>query len=89
MSTASRAITMTATRLTSKSSFLIKTAIQPSVPPSASEPTSPIKIVAGWQLNHRNPKLAPMIAEQMMANSPAPETCGINKYSLNVTWPVI
>ena len=36
-------------------------AMTASVAPSASEPESPMKIWAGWTLNHRNPSSAPMI----------------------------
>src|SRR6185436_11182667 len=42
---------------------------------------------AGWQLNHRNPKPAPIIAAQKTVNSPAPTTCGICKYSAALAWP--
>ncbi len=33
-------------------------AVTASVAPSASEPESPMKIWAGWTLNHRNPSSA-------------------------------
>ncbi len=37
------------------------TAVTASVAPSASEPESPMKIWAGWTLNHRNASSAPMM----------------------------
>ena len=64
-------------------------AMIPSVPPSDNDPTSPIKIDAGGQLNHKNPKLAPRMAAHTTVSSPAPGTKGINRYSLNCAWPVI
>ena len=48
-------------------------------PPRASEPTSPMKTVAGYELNHKNPKLAPTIAAQNIASSPAPGTYCMNR----------
>ena len=36
----------------------------PSDPPSARDPVSPIKILAGGALNHKKPKQAPMIDPQ-------------------------
>ena len=45
----------------SSSSCLISTATVPMAPPSASEPTSPMKISAGWALYQRKPRLAPVM----------------------------
>ena len=42
-------------------------AVTASVAPSASEPESPMKIWAGWTLNHRNPSSAPMISAHRRA----------------------
>ena len=39
-------------------------------PPMASDPVSPMKTLAGWQLNHRNPSPAPTSAMQSTASSP-------------------
>ena len=50
------------------------TATVPIAPPSASEPTSPMKISAGCALYQRNPMLAPTMAPQKMVTSP---TCGM------------
>ena len=37
-------------------------AMTASVAPSASAPESPMKICAGWTLNHRKPSSAPMMS---------------------------
>jgi len=47
------------------------TATVPMAPPSASEPTSPMKTSAGWALYQRKPMLAPTMAPQKMVSSPA------------------
>ena len=52
-------------------------AIAPSMPPSASEPVSPMKIAAGGALNHRKPRPAPISAPQSTASSPVPLTLWI------------
>ena len=44
----------------------------PNRPPSDNEPVSPIKILAGGALNHKNPKHEPMIAPQKIEISPVP-----------------
>ena len=41
-------------------------AIVPKSAPRDKEPVSPIKICAGEQLNHKNPKHAPITAEQII-----------------------
>jgi len=53
-------------------SFFISTAIIPNAPPKASEPVSPINTCAGYELNQRNPKPAPISAAIKTVNSPAP-----------------
>ena len=53
--------------------------MMPSEPPIASDPVSPMNTCAGWQLNHKNPRPAPMSAAQNTVNSPAPFTYGICK----------
>ena len=58
--------------MASTTSCLVATAIAPSAPPSASEPVSPMKIIAGGALNQRNPRPAPTSAPQITASSPAP-----------------
>ena len=45
-------------------SCLVTTPIAPKEPPKAKEPVSPINILAGGALNHRNPIEAPIIAPQ-------------------------
>src|SRR5437870_4064548 len=59
----------------------------PRPPPRASEPVSPINTCAGWQLNHRNPRPAPIMAAQKTVNSPAPTTCGTCRYSATFALP--
>src|ERR1700728_2337606 len=55
-------------------SCLVATATAPSMPPSASEPVSPMKIDAGGALNQRKPKPAPSKAPHTTASSPVPAT---------------
>ncbi len=55
---------------TSSSSCLIRMATVPSAPPSASDPTSPMKISAGCALYQRKPRLAPTRAPQKIVSSP-------------------
>ena len=47
-------------------------AIEPSDPPSAREPVSPIKTFAGGALNHKKPSADPIIAPQKTDSSPLP-----------------
>ena len=49
----------------------VMSAVTASVDPRARAPASPMKIWAGWTLNHRNPSSAPMIS----AHSRARLTC--------------
>ena len=44
----------------------------PNDPPSAKDPVSPMKILAGGALNHKNPRQAPMIDPQNTETSPTP-----------------
>ena len=46
--------------------------IAPKDPPNANEPVSPINILAGGALNHKNPKQAPIIDPQKTETSPIP-----------------
>jgi len=55
-------------------SCLITTAMVPSIPPSASEPVSPMNTMAGGALNQRKPSPAPIIAAHRTVSSPAPPT---------------
>ena len=55
------------------------TANNPNSPPSGSEPVSPMKTDAGWQLNHRKPSKLPIVAAATTSISPAPATCGDSK----------
>src|SRR4051794_18113414 len=65
----------------SASSVLVASATNPSAPPSASAPTSPMNTWAGWVLNHRKPMPAPPTAPQNTASSPAPGTGASPRYS--------
>ena len=49
----------------------------PKEPPKDNEPVSPIKILAGGALNHKNPKQDPIIAPQKTEISPVPSIYGI------------
>src|SRR5690606_19893899 len=55
-------------------SCLVATATAPTAPPRASEPVSPMKILAGGALYQRKPRPAPIIAPQNTATSPTPGT---------------
>ena len=71
MITDSASSTKTPPTIGSSSSCLMRMATVPSAPPSASEPTSPMKISAGYELYQRNPRLAPTSAPQKIVSSPA------------------
>ena len=62
----------------SSNSCLISTATVPIAPPSAKEPTSPMKTSAGWALYQRNPMAEPTMEPQKMVSS---ETWGILEIS--------
>ena len=62
---------------TSASSSLHSTATVPIAPPSASAPTSPIIIEAGYALNHRKPSDAAITDAQKIATSPTFAMYGI------------
>src|SRR5262249_39259564 len=64
-------------------------ATRPSAAPSASEPTSPMNICAGYALYQRNPIPAAASAPQNTASSPAPATYGIWRYSAMRAWPAV
>ena len=55
----------------SRNSFFRRIDIVPSAAPNESDPVSPIKISAGEELNHKNPKHAPTAALAKILNSPA------------------
>ena len=55
--------------------------IEPKAAPIDKEPVSPIKIFAGYALNHKNPKHEPTKAEHNTDNSPAPATKNKFNYS--------
>ena len=54
----------------SRNSWLMMMATVPMAPPSASEPTSPMKTSAGWALYQRKPMEAPTIDPQKTVSSP-------------------
>ena len=60
-------------------SCFVTTPTAPKEPPRAREPVSPINILAGGALNHKNPIEAPIIAPQKTDTSPTPFMYGINK----------
>src|SRR5580700_379410 len=55
--------------ITSNSSCLMRIATAPSAAPSASEPTSPMKISAGYELYQRKPSEAPTSDPQKTGSS--------------------
>src|SRR5215468_9396944 len=73
--------------MASSNSCLVATATEPSSPPSASDPVSPMKIDAGGALNQRNPSPAPMTAPHRIASSPVPGTKCSCRYSVTEKLP--
>src|SRR6266852_1495002 len=69
--TETASMTKTPPTTTSNNSCLQQIATTPIRPPIASEPVSPMKTLAGWQLNQRNPKPAPLSAAQTTVRSTA------------------
>src|ERR1700728_2728289 len=67
----------------SRISCLMATAIIPIEPPSASDPTSPIKTSAGCALYQRNPSEDPTRAPQKTVSSPTCGKCWMSKYEEN------
>ena len=61
-------------RMASSSSVREQMARPASAPPSASEPVSPMKILAGEVFHHRKPKQAPIRAEATTARSSGSRT---------------
>ena len=55
--------------------------------PIESEPMSPIKIWAGYVLNHKKPIPAPIMAPQRTSSSPVPSIYGMYKYSEAIKFP--
>src|SRR5216117_3128115 len=87
MITDSTSSTNTPPTMTSSSSCLMRMATVPSAAPSASDPTSPMKMSAGYELYQRNPSDAPTSAPQNTVNSPAPEKCVSSRYSASTRLP--
>src|SRR5262245_30360673 len=72
----------------SSSSCLIRIATVPSAPPSASEPTSPMKTSAGCAFHQRKPRLAPTSDPQKMVNSPMGSKWTSRRYFAKTACPV-
>ena len=75
MITDSASSTNTPPTIPSSSSCLIRMATVPSAAPSASDPTSPMKISAGYELYQRNPSDAPTSDPQNIVSSATGEKC--------------
>src|SRR5688572_26812949 len=88
MITDSASMTKTPPTIGSSSSCLMRMATVPSAPPSASDPTSPMKMSAGYELYQRNPRLAPTKDPQKIVNSAAGEKRTSSRYSASTRWPV-
>src|SRR6202158_3393642 len=73
--------------VTSNSSCLMRIATVPSAAPSASEPTSPMKISAGYELYQRKPSDAPTSDPQNTVSSAACEKCVSSRYSASTRLP--
>src|SRR6266487_5714179 len=87
ITTDSASRTNTPPTITSSSSCLMRIATVPSAAPSASEPTSPMKISAGYELYQRNPSDAPTSEPQNTVSSAAPEKCVSRRYSASTRLP--
>src|SRR5215510_14422564 len=87
MTTDSASMTKTPPTTGSSSSCLIRIATVPSAPPSASDPTSPMKISALWQFHQRNPRLAPTSVPQKTVSSDVGK-CTWLRYDASTAWPV-
>src|SRR3954447_23993810 len=74
--------------MNSSSSCLMSMAMVASAAPSASEPTSPMKISAGYELYQRNPSDAPTSAPQNTVSSAAWGKRTSSRYSAKTRWPV-
>src|SRR5581483_3874995 len=88
MITESASMTNTPPTIGSSSSCLMRMATVPSAPPSASDPTSPMKMSAGYELYQRKPRLAPTSAPQKTVNSPAGAKRTSSRYCASTAWPV-
>ena len=75
MITESVSTTNSPPRMISSSSVRVTIAMPASAPPSASEPVSPMKILAGLAFHHRKPKQAPIAAAATRATSRGSRTC--------------
>ena len=64
----------------SRNSCLIRRAMTASVPPIDRAPTSPMKTLAGWQLNQRKPRQAPAKAPAKTVSSAARGTRTMLRY---------
>ena len=64
-------ITKTPPTINNKTSFLRRIAKVPKAAPVDKDPTSPIKISAGEELNHKNPRHAPTAALAKILSSEA------------------
>src|SRR6185295_16764694 len=88
MTTEKASSTKTPPTITSSSSCLMRMATVPSAAPSASDPTSPMKISAGYELYQRNPSDAPTNAPQNTVNSADSGKRTSSRYSASTRWPV-
>src|SRR5881296_4398271 len=87
MTTESASSTNTPPTITSSSSCLIRIATVPSAAPSASDPTSPMKISAGYELYQRKPSEAPTSDPQKIVSSATGEKCTSSRYSARMRLP--
>src|SRR5437667_12856057 len=87
MMTDSASSTNTPPTMPSSSSGLMRMATVPSAAPSASDPTSPMKISAGYELYQRNPSDAPTSDPQNTVSSAIGEKWGRSRYSASTRFP--
>ena len=79
-------IMKTPARITKNNSNLPITARTPSNPPIASEPVSPIKILAGFLLKYKKPTHAALAAIEIIAKNEAPISNALaRKYHFNAS----
>src|SRR6185295_16035579 len=89
MTTDSASSTNTPPTTTSRSSCLMRMATVASAAPSASDPTSPMKISAGYELYQRKPSDAPTSDPQKIVSSATSGKCTNNSSSAKIQLPMM
>ncbi|OPZ35149.1 MAG: hypothetical protein BWY96_02883 [Spirochaetes bacterium ADurb.BinA120] len=85
--TDSASTTNTPPTMKRNTSFFIIIATMPTIPPSASDPVSPMNTEAGLLLNQRKPIEAPVSAERKTVSSAPWGMYGMRRYAAIFTFP--